>query len=71
MKVIKSEVKHDVRQVTCPKCKSVLEYDERDVMMDLSEWVRTGNDSFVRHYVKCPECNTNIHLEISIKECKL
>lgn len=66
MKVIKSGKNHVVQRTKCPYCNSELEYDDRDVRHDYTEYQRTGIESSSRYkltQIVCPECLKTITLK--------
>lgn len=50
MKVIESNVNHEVRQKRCDYCKSLLEFDERDIVTPQQI------DFKDLKFITCPEC---------------
>lgn len=63
IKSLGKEVK--VREYTCSKCQSVIEYTENE-MKEKGNWVRTGVEESTYHgykYVICPACKSTHEIE--------
>lgn len=64
MKILKYGKKFDKnRIVTCEKCKCKFEYDNSDVVIEKG-FTYTTNIQISESYVKCPECNMKMLVDI-------
>lgn len=56
MKVIKRGYRREIERVTCPRCHSLLEYNEDDIK-------NSSQYNQEEYWIVCPVCNTPIDVD--------
>ena len=47
-------------RITCPNCKSILEYGNADLMEDYRKSNPFSNSAYTPMYIRCPNCGVDV-----------
>lgn len=65
MKIIKNAMTVPI-EITCPECKSVLEYTYKDIVRQEESSI-FGLFPSVKRYIVCPVCKSDVDIRTNIK----